>query len=296
MNVLGIDIGGTKVKTGFVSNAIVSEKAVFSTPKSLEDFSDWLKDTLVSYEKKEAFQHVAFSVPGSVNESGTVFYGGAVPYLNEVNLPSFVASLGLEKSLEVIVENDAKAATIGELAYGHLKGITNGAAVILGTGVGVGLCINGQLYKGSRYQSGEVSFMIRDRVLQDKESFVGVGLSSVGFIKKMADILEVEDNGRLVFRALQKVDKDHPAYQLFQQYCYEAAVLCFNIQCLLDTEKIVIGGGISQQPLLLEMIRTGYKKIIETAPIIAQTIQPMEIDLAAFQADANLIGAAKEFF
>ncbi len=66
---------------------------------------------------------------------------------------------------------------------GHLQNVSNGAAIILGTGVGVGLCINGQLYKGSHYQAGEVSFMIRDRRITGPNSFVGVGLSAVALIQ-----------------------------------------------------------------------------------------------------------------
>ena len=49
----------------------------------------------------------------------------------------------------MFVENDAKAATSCEMKYGNLKGIQQAAAIILGTGVGMGICINGQLYKGT---------------------------------------------------------------------------------------------------------------------------------------------------
>jgi predicted NBD/HSP70 family sugar kinase len=70
--------------------------------------------------------------------------------------------------------------------------------------------------------------------------------------------------------------------------------LCFDLQCLLALEKIVIGGGISRQPRLIEAIASSYQAIFKTAPIIEKTLQPVAIQAAYFQADANLIGAAKE--
>jgi predicted NBD/HSP70 family sugar kinase len=294
MATLGIDIGGTKIKTGMVQQALVIEKKDFPTPKSLAAFSDLLKDIITTYRKSQPFTHIAFSVPGSVDEANTVFFGGAVPYLNEVNLGELI-SQQLEEPFVVTVENDAKAATLGELTLGNLQEVTNGAAIILGTGVGVGLCLNGQLYKGSHYQAGEVSFMIRDRAIAGADSFVGVGLSAVAFIEKLAACLQVENDGRVVFEALAE-QENQEATALFLNYCKEVAVLCFNIQCLLDLDKLVIGGGISQQPRLIATIRQCYEGLFQAAPIIQQTLQPMTITAAKFQADANLIGAVKECF
>lgn len=292
MATLSIDIGGTRIKTGMVEQALVTEKKDFPTPQSLAEFSELLKHIVTTYRKSQTFTQIAFSVPGSVNEANTVFFGGAVPYLNEVNLGELI-SQQLKEPFVVTAENDAKAATLGELTLGNLQQVTNGAAIILGTGVGVGLCLNGQLYKGRHYQAGEVSFMIRDRSIVGADSFVGVGLSAVALIEKLAACLQVENEGRTVFEALTK-QENQEAHTLFLNYCQEVAVLCFNIQCLLDLEKLVIGGGISQQPRLIATIQQCYKDLFQAAPIIQQTLQPMTIEAAKFQADANLIGAVKE--
>jgi predicted NBD/HSP70 family sugar kinase len=289
---LGIDIGGTKIKTGFVQEAIVTEKQNFPTPQSLTEFGELLQTIIRNYSQIQSFTNIAFSVPGSVNESGTVFFGGALPYLNEVNLGELVNQMNLSESYQVSVENDAKAATLGEMSFGHLQQVTNGAAIILGTGVGVGLCINGELYKGSHFQAGEVSFMIRDRSITSPESFVGVGLSAVALINKLAEHLQVSNDGPTVFQALAETDNQE-ANELFLRYCKEVAVLCFNIQCLMDIDKVVIGGGISQQPKLIATIQRCYQGLLKAAPIIEQTLQPIQIEAAKFQADANLIGAVK---
>ncbi|MEE1498603.1 MAG: ROK family protein, partial [Enterococcus hirae] len=82
------------------------------------------------------------------------------------------------------------------------------------------------------------------------------------------------------------------AKALFHDYCKQVAFLCFNVQTLLDVEKIVIGGGISQQEYLVQTIQQAYRELFTVAPIIKKTLQPMTIEAAKFQADANLIGAA----
>lgn len=292
MSHLSIDIGGTKIKSGLVQQNIVTEKNNFPTPQSLEEFSELLETIINSYSESHSFKKIAFSVPGSVNESGTVFFGGALPYLNEVNLGQLIGNFDLTEDYQVSVENDAKAATLGEMTWGHLQNVSNGAAIILGTGVGVGLCINGQLYKGSHYQAGEVSFMIRDRRITGPDSFVGVGLSAVALIQKLSETLQVANDGPIVFQTLTDSD-NQMAQDLFLGYCHEVAVLCFDIQCLLDIDKIVIGGGISQQSTLIETIQSCYQRLLKAAPIIEQTLRPINIEAAKFQADANLIGAVK---
>ena len=88
------------------------------------------------------------------------------------------------------------------MTWGHLQNVSNGAAIILGTGVGVGLCINGQLYKGSHYQAGEVSFMIR-RPAHYRSKFICwrwiVGGSAD---PKLSETLQVANDGPIVFQTL----------------------------------------------------------------------------------------------
>lgn len=287
MVVLGIDIGGTMIKTALISQNEVSFKKRFPTPSDKEQFQRLLSQMIRDYQEIQSFHKIAFSVPGSVDQSGTVRFGGAVPYLDQLQLQSF---LELE-NFEVFVENDAKAATSCEMKYGNLKGIQQAAAIILGTGVGMGICINGQLYKGTHMQAGEISFMIRDPQITGQDSFVGMGLSAVWLIKQLAELLKVDDEGEQVFAAL-KDSENESAKALFHDYCKQVAFLCFNVQTLLDVEEIVIGGEISQQEYLVQTIQQAYRELFTVAPIIKKTLQPMTIEAAKFQADANLIGAA----
>lgn len=104
------------------------------------------------------------AVPGKVDHHDeTIYGGGALQFLDQVNLPA-----ALQLAVPVSVENDGKAAALAELWLGNLKNVQNGAAVVLGTGVGGGLILNGQLYAGSHFQAGELSFMVLDTDLSNQ--------------------------------------------------------------------------------------------------------------------------------
>ncbi|KAF0426480.1 ROK family protein [Pediococcus acidilactici] len=289
MKKLSIDIGGSSIKAGIVADGTVSDRHKFPTPNTYLELKILLEDLIKRYRVSTNLEQIALAVPGTVENDGTVRFGGAIPYLDQINLKNVVSKMA---DLPVVVENDAKAATLGEMWHGNLRGIHNGAALILGTGVGLGICLNGSLYKGSHHQAGELSFMMRDRRVQSGDSFVGIGLSAVNLVEDLAEILNIEPDGPAVFAKLnQQTNAD--AHQRFAEYCFGVAQICFNLQTVLDLEKIVIGGGISSQPLLIEKVQEAYQQILNTSPIIKKTVKQIDIADAFFKADANLIGAAE---
>ncbi|MBO0431910.1 ROK family protein [Enterococcus sp. DIV0660C] len=289
MKTLSIDIGGTFVKSALVYGNQLSDKQSVPTPESLSELTHLFQKLIDEYQQKATFEKIALAVPGSITDSGVVEFGGAVPYLDQVNL---VEHMNAFFSGEVVIENDAKAATLGELNKGKLQNTKNAAALILGTGVGLGLVIDGKLYRGTHHQSGEISFLIRDRTILGTDSFVGKGLSAVALIEQLAKVLELPKDGKLVFEQLKQTTNEE-AKKLFATYCYEVAILCFNLQTILDIEKIIIGGGISRQKILIDGIQHRYNQLFELSPIIEQTLRKIPIESAKFKADANLIGAAE---
>ncbi|MDO7798477.1 ROK family protein [Enterococcus avium] len=289
MKTLSIDIGGTTIKSAVIDNSQLFDKKSFPTSKTLSELTELLQALIKSYQNNGSIEKIALAVPGAVLETGVVKFGGAVTYLNQVNLISLIQSFFPGK---VVVENDAKAATLGELKKGSLQDTRNAAALILGTGVGLGIVIDGRLYKGNHQQAGEISFLVRDRRVLGKDSFVGTGLSAVSLIAKLAEMLKVPQDGKTVFEELNK-NLNSEAEKMLNAYCQEIAVLCFNLQTILDLDKIVIGGGISQQKIIIDKIYNSYNKLFLVSPLIEQTLRKIPIEAAKFKADANLIGAAE---
>ncbi|MFK8243168.1 MULTISPECIES: ROK family protein [unclassified Facklamia] len=110
-------------------------------------------------------------------------------------------------------------------------------------------------------------------------------------MKKIATDLEIEDtrNGVAVFEAINK--KDSRICPIFENYCLHIAYLVYNVQAVIDMERVVIGGGIIAQPIVLEEIKRQYNKILNQLEFIKPMITPVDIQLCAMGNDANLLGA-----
>jgi predicted NBD/HSP70 family sugar kinase len=104
-------------------------------------------------------------------------------------------------------------------------------------------------------------------------------------------VLGTEDlkDGAAAFEAINQ--KDPSVYPIFEAFAKEIAYMICNVQAILDLEKIVIGGGISAQPIVTEEIRKQYRAVRAELPFLAATLTEVEIDSCRFLNDANLLGA-----
>jgi len=155
--ILALDIGGTKIFWAVLNNrGIILEKKTErhtqnSSQEALINQIVQIAKSAQSNMKVKEFNYVAIATPGLVDCNGKVGYAVNLPWLN-TPLKKI-----LEKKLEtsVIVENDAKAATLGELYYGAGTGAKNLLYMTIGTGIGGALVLEGKLYRGSNNIAGE---------------------------------------------------------------------------------------------------------------------------------------------
>lgn len=287
---LTFDIGGTNLKYALMSSAgKIVEKDYQPTPQDAHPFWKIMKTIIQNYNEKIC--GIAICCPGKIeNDKGIVHYGGALPFLDGINFEKKISAL-IEYKIPVNVENDGKAATLAELWLGELKGISEGAVIVLGTGVGCGIVLDGKVISGKNYQAGEVSFMVNNATLPDYKGYVGYSCSAVQMIQKV-NYLEAHnklDDGKEAFNYIKE---DRPqARKVFDNYCENVATLIQNIQAVVDVEKIVIGGGISEQTVLVENIKKQYRKRLQDVPLFANMITQPQIVCAKFKSDANLYGA-----
>ncbi|WP_291649450.1 ROK family protein [Clostridium sp.] len=285
MAYLGIDIGGTFIKYGIVDSKEIINKGKVLTPK--DNYDNFIKEIKnIILENCSDIKGIGISVPGKVNsKTGLIQHGGALAYLHNKNLKDEIKRI---IDLPIYIENDGKAATLAEHLYGNLKGVNNGGAIILGTGVGSGYILDGVLRRGEHFQSGEISFIVQDNKLQGEQSFVAYKASAVLLINELANILGVEPDGREVFSIIAK---SPDALIRLNNYSKNIALLIYNIQAILDLDCYVIGGGISAQSLLIESINKAYDDIYNASSIISETLSRPRIIQAKYREDANLIGA-----
>ncbi|MFQ7167716.1 MAG: ROK family protein, partial [Streptococcus sp.] len=224
-----------------------------------------------------------------------------IPYLTSIPLGTRLSKIF---QLPVKVINDADAAALAEARYGSLQDLDCGAALVLGTGVGLGLVSQGALLTPlsvTQYLRAPSPQSLGQTVLPFQLglfkhalfSLVANKGSAVGFVHESSQILGLEQDDSLeVFSAL---DENHSEQlkRLFKDYCHEIAVLILNLQSLFKLEGVVIGGGISSQNTLIEGIVNAYEELFNEKPELG--FEPITIQACHFHNDSNLLGAASYF-
>ena len=144
MKVMVFDVGGTEIKYSVMDDTMnYYESGSVPTPSdSQEHFLETMAE--IYRPHRDEVDGIALSLPGFIDaEHGVVKGGGAPSIVYNIGTP--VGPRLAEKcGCKVWIENDGKAAAIAELQRGVLKGCSNAAVFIIGTGVGGGLIVNGQ--------------------------------------------------------------------------------------------------------------------------------------------------------
>jgi glucokinase len=151
---VGVDIGGTKITAGLVENGLVAKSFTVSTePEKQKD--EILNNLLNAINKviTPATKSIGIGVPGIIDDKN-----GIICELN--NIPSwknFPLKQSVEKRFQipVFVNNDANCFILGSKYFGEAKNYSNVVGITLGTGVGSGVLVNGKLYSGAENGAGE---------------------------------------------------------------------------------------------------------------------------------------------
>lgn len=297
---IGIDFGGTSVKSGVVLGGEVVDTA---PPLATPDFDgpDPLVDTLLQTiqclrEDHPRIAAIGVGMPGLVNfEQGVVH--------NLTNVPGwqkFPLRNRLEQRLDipVTVDNDANCMAYAEWKRGAGRGTNDLIAITLGTGVGGGVVANGQMVRGSRFGAGEVGQMSND--WQGKRGHYG----NLGALEDYIGNREITDLAReryenagqpkadheLTPQALSKLTRagDELALGVWDEVARRLASTLMGCCWLLNPHAIIIGGGVARAGDLLFGPLTEH--------LYAQLSEPFRENLmvlpARFGNEAGMVGAA----
>lgn len=299
-NYLVFDGGGTFTKYALMDeNAIILEKDKVPTPgyedHTKEDYYQVL-DTIVE-KYQDQISGIAISMPGMLDSIRG--YAVTAGFLNYLAGTPVADELSQRYGIPVTIENDGKCAALAEFWKGSLKGCTNGAVVVLGTGVAGGIIIDGKLYRGNRFTAGEYSYTcINDHDRMNLDSYWGLCGGAQGLAKAVAKYTGrnwEEYDGIEIFRLANAGDED--VRKGLKDFTDALSTQIYNLNILLDLDVIAIGGGISQQPLLHQYLRASLEELIVGHPIrkIAPYIPSPNITNCRYYNDANLIGALYHF-
>lgn len=166
--VVGIDIGGTNTVFGIVdarghvvaSDSVKTKKHV-DFDDYIEELHDGLSRLINSHDAEDQIQGIGIGAPNANYYTGEILNPPNLPWGPVIPLAEKVSkAFG---GIPVAVTNDANAAALGEMTYGAARGMKDFIMITLGTGVGSGIVINGQLVYGSDGFAGELGHVIMKR-------------------------------------------------------------------------------------------------------------------------------------
>jgi glucokinase len=269
---IGVDLGGTNVRAGRVENGTiveVKERAISSLGLRREIIEEVCETVQAVITPDTA--GIGFGAPSVVDVGNGVVY-------SVINIPSW-HEVPLKQILEdrfgvpAFINNDANCFAMGELYYGSGRGYRHLVGLIVGTGLGAGIIVNGQLYSGANCGAGEIgSLPYQDKTLEE--------YCSGQFFQREHGI----DGDELYVRAQQG---DRQAQAIFAAFGEHLGHAIMTVLYAYDPEIIVLGGSVSNAfPYFEAAMRARLDSFVYQHVIKGYTI------VASQTANVAVLGAA----
>lgn len=291
MKKLVFDVGASAIKYALMDDdANICERGKEITPQdTLQHFLEIIKTIYQKYQDK--IDGIAFSIPGTIDsKTGQIYAPGGLMYNENINLANEIKAF---TDLPVKLENDGKCAALAEVWKGNLKDCQDGAVIVVGSGLGGGIIKDGRLMKGRHLFAGEFSYVFQGTSGSFMDSAWTLKGSTIALIREVAANKQMDMSQLDGYKIFQMIESgDTIATQALENVAKNLAIGIYNLQCILDPEKILIGGGISQQPLLISKIQEELDVIYNSLPF---EIPHAIVENCCFYNDSNLIGALYNF-
>ncbi len=288
--IAAVDLGGTKIRLAITDLACqVFTEEVASTDRRgghfvVEQIADLCR---AAAEKlgigRERIRIAVIGAPGAPeSETGRILMAPNIAGFDTMNVATaFEKALGMA----VILENDVNLAVLGENWLGQGQGIDNLAFIAIGTGIGGGLMVGGQLVRGASNAAGELGFLPFGADPFDLES-----LRTGAFERVAASIAIVERyraaSGQtitvpMIFERAAAGDR-HASETLDETAKYLAQGIS-AIAAIANPQKVIMGGSIGLRPELIDRVRTFLPSCFP---------YPIEIEASQLGPRAAIVGAA----
>ncbi|MGI4792311.1 MAG: ROK family protein [Janthinobacterium lividum] len=285
---LGIDIGGTKIACGIVTEAGEVLRQ-FRCPTPLTGSTSILNAALALASKfcNESFTAIGIGTGGQVN-SDTGVIVSATNLLPGWAGTDVKAAFETEFNLPCFVDNDVNALAVGESRFGNGQNLSTVIFLALGTGVGGALLLNGRLHHGAHWTGGEFGHLLLTTDEAATRRTLEEYVSGPGLIQTYREMSGFGGSitGEIIAEQAGHNPESHAAKAITQTGIYLGYGLV-SLANILDPDLFVIGGGLAA---------VGDGLLGPARRILAQYALPgparCPVVPAALGADASLIGAA----
>lgn len=205
--VIGIDMGGTNTAFGIVDargTVIASSSIKTGKHSKIEDYIDELyteiNRIIVANDAEGKINGIGIGAPNANYFTGVIEDGVNLPWPTPIPLADLISK---KFGIPCVITNDANAAAIGEMTYGAARGLKDFIMITLGTGVGSGIVVNGQMVYGHDGFAGELGHVIMKR---NNGRVCGCGrtgcleayCSATGVARTAREFLEIRDDKSLL--------------------------------------------------------------------------------------------------
>lgn len=256
-----LDIGGTKLLALLVDSrrrVLYKEKFPTISGNTIDPLVDQICDTVErarqQLKKGTELARLGICIAAFVDYRTGDLYGA--PNLKIREKVAFRDILHQRLELPIVIENDANAAVLGEVKYGAAIGARNAIYVTVSTGIGGGLFLNGELYRGNNSFAGEIGHL---KLFGQDPCGCGMKgcLESVASGGAMGRIARKRISPQMscatLFEESRRENKE--AMRIVNKGLESLGLTFSNLITLLNPEYIVVGGGVSREgePLLKEI-------------------------------------------
>ncbi|MBN2357315.1 ROK family protein [candidate division KSB1 bacterium] len=311
MAVIGMDLGGTKLSaaifdiSGKMAEKMVEPLAGRQGDKVGELIAQQASE-LLQRAKREKIEvtAVGVSVPGIYYTNKGTVWAPNIPGWDDYPLLAKMRALLPQETLEIKIDSDRACYILGETWQGSARGCRNAIFLAIGTGIGAGILIDGQVLRGHNDIAGAVGWLALQRPFKPDYASCGCfeyHASGEGIAQVARQYLAQDKayQGSLrryepsaiksadVFAAFDEGDK-------LARRVIEEAIACWGMAAadlisIFNPEKIIFGGGVfGPAAQFLEQI---YREAIKWAQPIS--FQKVELTVSSLGGDAGLIGAAR---
>lgn len=261
---IGIDLGGTNMQVGVVS----SELKLLSQAKKKTKAEDGLEGVMnrivegiveacgEAKVKLTDLEAIGLAAPGAVDPTeGVVLEAGNLRWTN-VNAASILQK---KTGVKTYLDNDVNAAVWGENKLGAGKNAKHLLGVWLGTGIGGGLILNGELYYGPLMTAGEIGHMIAIPFNPPGERSLEHNCSRTSVVNRIVKLIKANRKSKLTEYAegdLEKIksklvakayeEKDELTVEVLNNAAELLGITLGGVVTLLSIDRIVLGGGLTE--------------------------------------------------